>query len=270
MKLLVVDSDRDDVDVVTGWLRMGGNQIHHADTIERAKKLWLEMRPDVVIIDPENMRADSLAMCDELRAIHGARVLVLSRPHGGRAEETYRARGADGFLAKPFMPRKLLASVKSLGGQIGMAITRKPSTVITVGPLRVDSIRHEVIFGGRIIRLTPTESRLLQFLATNANDICTLDQIVSHVWGGLRESSDSDLVKAHIRHLREKIEPAPGKPRFILNSPGLGYMLKRHAVESSTLTDVEAKESIDKPASPPHGFGDHGSPPRLSPQDFAS
>lgn len=243
MKLLVVDSDRDNVDIVTGWLRMGGNQVHHADTVERAKKLWLETRPDIVIIDPENMSADSLAMCNELRAMHNARVLVHSRANVERSEATYLARGADGFLAKPFVPRKLSASLKALGGKVNSPFTRNPLTVMTVGPLRIDNVRQEVTRGNKVIRLTPTESRLLRFLGTNANDICTLDQIVSHVWGGLRESSDGDLVTAHIRHLREKIEPEPGKPRFILTSPGLGYMLKRHVAESSAVADDEASES---------------------------
>jgi DNA-binding response OmpR family regulator len=246
MKLLVVDSDRDNVDIVTGWLRMRGNYINHANTVERAKRLWLETRPDVVIIDPENMGDDSLAICDELRATHNARVLVVSRADGEHSEATYLARGADGFLAKPFETRKLLASLKALGGRNNARFTRNPLTVMTVGPLRIDNVRHEVTSGKKVIRLTPTESRLLRFLATNANDICTLDQIVSHVWGGLRQSSDSELIKAHIRHLRDKIEPESGKPHFILTSPGLGYMLKRHVAEPDTLADAEASESVGK------------------------
>jgi DNA-binding response OmpR family regulator len=246
MKLLVVDSDRDTVDIIAGWLRMRGNQIHHADTVERAKKLWLATRPDVVLIDPENTSGDSLAMCDELRATHNARVLVVSRIDGEFSEATYLARGANGFLAKPFGPRKLSASLKALGSKNHLPFARNPLTVITVGPLRIDNVRQEVTRGNNVIRLTLTESRLLRFLATNANDICTLDQIVSHVWGGLRESSDGDLVKVHIRHLREKIEPEPGNPHFILTSPGLGYMLKRQVEESEALADAEASESASK------------------------
>jgi DNA-binding response OmpR family regulator len=246
MKLLVVDSDRDNVDIVTGWLRMRGNHVQHANTVERMQKLWLETRPDVVIIDPEKMGADSFAMCDQLRATHNARILVVSRADGELSEATYLARGAEGFLAKPFEPRKLLASLTSLGGKNNSRFIPNPLTVMTVGPLRIDNVRHEVTRGKQVIRLTPTESRLLRFLATNANDICTLDQIVSHVWGGLRESSDGDLIYAHIRHLREKIEPEPGKPQFILTSTGLGYMLKRQVAEPGTLADAEASERAGK------------------------
>jgi DNA-binding response OmpR family regulator len=143
----------------------------------------------------------------------------------------------------------LLAHLRALSRRVRETLVRNPSTIIDVGPLRVDTVRHEVTRDGKIIRLTPTESRLLHLLAANANDICTLDQIVSHVWG-FGESGDTYLVKAHIRHLREKIEPVPGKPKFIVTSPGVGYMLKRHAVEGSAVIEEthipEAMQPISK------------------------
>ena len=232
MKLLVVDSDRDMVEMVTGWLRTRGYEVHHAFTSERARQVWLEKRPDVVIIDPESNGNDPLAMCRELRDAHDALILVFTRIHGEDAESAYLENGADSFLAKPFLPRQLLAHLRALSRRVRSTLVRNPSTIITVGPLRVDTVRHEVTRDNKTARLTPTESRLLHLLAANANDICTLEQIVTHVWG-FGESGDTYLVKAHIRHLREKIEPVPGKPQFILTSPGVGYMLKRHVVEGS-------------------------------------
>ena len=127
--------------------------------------------------------------------------------------------------------------------------------------LRVDTVRHEVMRDSKDVRLTPTESRLLHLLAANANDICTLDQIVAHVWG-FGESGDTYLVKAHIRHLREKIEPVPGKPKFIVTSPGVGYMLKRHVVEGSPSAEeaqIHEERQItvasSAPVNPVHGAG---------------
>jgi DNA-binding response OmpR family regulator len=235
MKLLVVDSDRDMVEMVTGWLRTRGYEVHHAFTSERAKQVWLEKRPDVVIIDPDNNTNDPLAMCRELRDAHDALVLVFTKTNGEDAESAYLENGADSFLAKPFLPRQLLAHLRALSRRVRSTLVRNPSTIIEVGPLCVDTVRHEVTRDNVTVRLTPTESRLLHLLAANANDICTLDQIVTHVWG-FGEAGDNYLVKAHIRHLREKIEPVPGKPRFIITSPGVGYMLKRHAVEGSPVT----------------------------------
>jgi DNA-binding response OmpR family regulator len=232
MKLLVVDSDRDMVEMVTGWLRTRGYEVHYAFTNERARQVWLDKRPDVVIIDPENNGNDPLSMCRELRDAHDALVLVVARTRGEDSESAYLENGADSFLAKPFMPRQMLAHLRALSRRVRSTLVRNPSTIITVGPLRVDTVRHEVTVNDKQVRLTPTESRLLHLLAANANDICTLEQIVTHVWG-FGEAGDTYLVKAHIRHLREKIEPTPSKPQYIITTPGVGYMLKRYAVETS-------------------------------------
>jgi DNA-binding response OmpR family regulator len=240
MKLLVVDSDRDMVEMVTGWLRTRGYEVHYAFTNERARQVWLDKRPDVVIIDPENNGNDPLSMCRELRDAHDALVLVVARTRSEDSESAYLENGADSFLAKPFLPRQMLAHLRALSRRVRSTLVRNPSTIIAVGPIRVDTVRHEVTVNDKQVRLTPTESRLLHLLAANANDICTLEQIVTHVWG-FGEAGDTYLVKAHIRHLREKIEPVPSKPQFIITTPGVGYMLKRYAVEASEVI----QESFD-------------------------
>jgi len=238
MKLLVVDSDRDLVEMMTGWLRSRGFEVHFAFTKDQAKRIWLEKQPDVVIIDPTNNNADLLPMCRELSDIHDALVLVVTRTRDEDAESLYLEAGADGFLTKPFLPRLLLAHLRALSRRVRSTLVRNPSTIITVGTLRIDTVRHEVEVNGKAVRLTPTESRLLHLLAANANNICTLEQIVTHVWG-FEESGDKNLVKAHIRHLREKIELNPSKPKYILTESGVGYMLKR-SVEAAPAFVVEA------------------------------
>lgn len=243
MKLLVVDSDRDMVEMVTGWLRARGFEVHYAFTKERAKQVWLEKQPDVVIIDPESNGDDPLSICRELRDTHDALVLVVARTHGEDAESAYLENGADSFLAKPFLPRQMLAHLRALSRRVRSTLVRNPSTIITVGPVRVDTVRHEAMVNNKKVRLTPTESRLLHLLAANANDICTLEQIVTHVWG-FGEAGDTYLVKAHIRHLREKIELVPSKPQFIVTTPGVGYTLKRQVSElSAVVEEVHDREA---------------------------
>jgi DNA-binding response OmpR family regulator len=155
--------------------------------------------------------------------------------------------GADSFLAKPFLPRQMLAHLRALSRRVRSTLVRNPSTIITVGPLRVDTVRHEVSVNSKNVRLTPTESRLLHLLAANANDICTLEQIVTHVWG-FGGAGDTYLVKAHIRHLREKIEPVPGRPQYIITTPGVGYMLKRSVTGARyAVEEVQPAEDFDDP-----------------------
>ena len=96
---------------------------------------------------------------------------------------------------------------------------------------------------GKTARLTPTESKLLHLLAVNANNVCTANQIVSHIWGFGNEG-DSGLIKAHIRHLRQKIEPDPGKPCYILTVPGVGYTLIRQTSEEGESSTKELTRTL--------------------------
>jgi len=102
-----------------------------------------------------------------------------------------------------------------------------PSSIVTVGPIRVDARLGEVNVDGRISRLTVMERVVLLFLAVNANNVCTVSQIVSYAW---RVNNDEMTNMAHIyvRKLRRKIEPDPMNPTFILTIPGVGYKLVSH------------------------------------------
>ena len=123
----------------------------------------------------------------------------------------------------------------------------RPSSVITVGPLRVDSLHNVASLHGKAALLTPTESKLLHLLAINANTVCPANQIVSHIWG-LGNEGDTSLIKAHIRHLRQKVEPDPASPHYILTVPGVGYTLVRRseaesAADSSVLAQARSQAS---------------------------
>ncbi|HEV2653584.1 MAG TPA: response regulator transcription factor [Ktedonobacteraceae bacterium] len=228
MKLLVVDSDRDLVEMLTSWLKTLGYEVHRAYTAERAKIEWIEQRPDLVIMDTALKDVDMLSLCRELRNKHDALILVVTDGKDVQDEVRCLESGADDYLRKPFFPSQLLARIRAVSRRARSTLERRPSSVVTVGPICVDSLHNEVTIYGKTMRLTPTESKLLHLLAISANEVCTANQIVMHVWGYDGEG-DAGLIKAHIRHLRQKIEPNPGKPTFILTVPGVGYTLARHA-----------------------------------------
>lgn len=238
MKLLVIDSDRDLVEMLTGWLKTHGYEVSRAYTGERARHEWLEQHPDLVIIDPNLKDTDALSMCRDLRDKHDALVLVISDDKDVQHEVHCLDSGADDYLRKPFYPGQLLARIRALSRRVRSSlIGQRPSTIVTVGPLYVDSLHNEVKIQQKIIRLTPTESKMLHLLAVNANDVCTANQIVTHVWG-YGDAGDTCLIKAHIRHLRQKIEPDPSNPHYIVTVPGVGYSLIRRNTEEPLKNDM--------------------------------
>ncbi len=120
--------------------------------------------------------------------------------------------------------------------------TELPSSIITVGPIRVDTLQHEVSIDGKTSRLTPNEARVLHFLAVNANKVCTASQIVSHVLG-VQHLEDTSFIKLTIRRLRVKIEPDPTHPIYILTVPDVGYTLVGHDLDE-TMQSTSTGEDV--------------------------
>lgn len=242
MKLLVIDSDRDLVEMLTSWLKSLGYEVYRAYNAERAKTEWLEQKPDLVILDTALKDMDMLGMCREMRSKHDALVLVVTDGRDVQDEVRCLESGADDYLRKPFFPSQLLARIRAVSRRARSTVERRPSSIVTVGPICVDTLHNEARLHGRTVRLTPTESKLLHLLAISANDVCTASQIVTHVWG-YEGDGDACLIKAHIRHLRQKVEPDPGNPRYILTVPGVGYTLMRRNEEQ----EVEDGEDMPHP-----------------------
>src|SRR5712692_10679594 len=201
MKLLIVDNDRDLVEMLNSWLKTLGYEVYRAYSGERAKVEWEEQKPDLVILDTVLKDVDAMEMCRELRHIHDALVLVVTDSKDVQDEIRCLESGADDYLRKPFFPSQLLARIRAVSRRTRSTLAQRPSSILTVGPIRIDSLHNEVSIHGKIIRLTPTEGKLLHLLAINANNVCVAEQIVTYVWGYSGDGGTS-LIKAHIRHLR--------------------------------------------------------------------
>jgi len=240
MKLLVVDSDRDLVEMLTSWLKTLGFDVRRAYTADRAAAEWIDQRPDIVLMDTTLKDIDTLNMSRELRSKHDALVIVITDSRGVQDEVRCLESGADDFIRKPFYPQQLLARIHAVSRRARSTLEQRPSSIVTVGPISIDSLHNEVTINGRVSRLTPTESRMLHLLAVNANDVCTANQIVTHVWG-YDGDGDASLIKAHIRHLRQKVEPDPGNPYYILTVAGVGYTLVRR-----TESEAEDEQHTDE------------------------
>ncbi|MBE3561265.1 MAG: response regulator transcription factor [Ktedonobacteraceae bacterium] len=222
MKILVADDDRDMVDMLSYWLKGHGYDVVRAFDGEQAIKRWRETLPDLVILDIQMPRLDGFEVCRQMRTETNAMVLILTAHDREDDEVRGLELGADDYLRKPFSPRQLLARIKALMRRATNVRGTTGSATITVGSVTLDAMRHEVTRDGIKVRLTPTESRLLHLLISHTGQVLTTDMIIERVWG-YDETGDSGLVKTHIRHLRQKVEPDPNRPRFITTVPGVGY-----------------------------------------------
>lgn len=246
MRLLVVDVDRDWIEMLTGWLKTVGFEVYRAYTGKQAKEEWEKQQPDFVILDTSLKDVDSLAMCRDMQKVHDALVLVMNEGKDVQDEIFCLESGADDYLHKPFLPRLLLARIHAMSRRSNSVLEKRSTSKLTIGPISLDTLRNEVSVDEKMEHLTPIESKLLHFLALNANNICTVHQIISHIWG-LGYHDDANLIKAHIRHLRMKIETNPGSPRYILTIPGMGYTLISNPDESKAERADDGLEEIELP-----------------------
>ena len=117
-----------------------------------------------------------------------------------------------------------ISDLDALTGKGRTGFIELPSSIITVGPIRVDASHLKVSVDGKTMSLTGLEGYILSFLAIHANTVCAFSQIGEPIWGSNYDGTNG-MIKATIRHLRQKIEPDPNNPIYILTVPDVGYTL---------------------------------------------
>jgi two-component system KDP operon response regulator KdpE len=226
-RILVVDDESQILRALEMQLRGAGYAVETAETAAEALMKAAMRPPDAVILDlllPDGRGTD---VCRELRTWFTAPILVLSAV-GEEAEKIEALdAGADDYVTKPFSGEELLARLRAALRRTSPAA----QPVVEIGDLRIDLEKRAVTVAGRLVSLTPIEYDLLRLLAVNEGKLMTHPAILREIWGpAYRE--ESNYVHVYISHLRQKIEPDPARPRYLLNQPGVGYRLVDPAVTS--------------------------------------
>jgi DNA-binding response OmpR family regulator len=221
VKLLVVDDDPELLPLVAFALRQGGYLVVEAPSGEAALAAFASERPDLVVLDVNLPGIDGFEVCRRIRETSRVPILMLTV----RADEEDVVRGldlgADDYLGKPFSPRTLLARVRALLRRGGQEAPR----ALARGDLALDEERHTLRVGDRPeLVLAPLELRLVHFLLANAGRTVTPERLLRHLWGG-SATADREHLKQLVYRLRQKVEPDPGSPRYLLTDPGAGYRL---------------------------------------------
>jgi DNA-binding response OmpR family regulator len=182
--------------------------------------------PRLVILDVRLPDGSGFDVCREMRRL-GLRlpILMLTVQSGELDKVLGLEMGADDYLTKPYRLRELLARIRALLRRAYGELSSVEADLLYVGDLVLDRARARVTRGDTQINLTPTEFRLLVYLAQHPGQVFSRAQLMENVWGYSSDFYDEKTVNVHVRRLREKIELDPSTPRLVLTVPGLGYRL---------------------------------------------
>ncbi|MBX5458106.1 MAG: response regulator transcription factor [Thermogemmatispora sp.] len=225
--ILCVDDDPHLLRLVSRNLELEGYAVLTASDGEQALAVFKEQQPDLILLDVMMPRLDGFSVCRRVREYSGVPIILLT----ARGQDQDKVRGldlgADDYLTKPFSIEELLARVRAVLRRAQFSSGERVSglrSIITVGDLTIDDTRHLVTRAGREIALTPTEYRLLAYLAQHAGRVVTQDLLLERVWGA-EYVGESHMLQVNINRLRRKLEDDPAHPRYIRTKVGVGYML---------------------------------------------
>ncbi|MCL5946995.1 MAG: response regulator transcription factor, partial [Chloroflexi bacterium] len=188
-----------------------------------ALQSFQRVRPDIILLDLILPGLDGMEVCRQIRQHSSVPIIMLTARTALGDKVTGLEAGADDYVTKPIQIPELLARIKAALRRAHLT-TDSTITVIQVGDLIIDTNKHAVQLGERKLQLRAKEFNLLAFLARNAGQVVTREQIMRRVWG-TDDIEDSRTVDVHIRWLREKIEEDPSKPRLLQTIRNVGYRL---------------------------------------------
>jgi len=225
-KVLVVEDDPNLLETLKYNLKKESYDVVTAADGEQALEIARKEKPDLILLDIMLPKLSGFEVCRILRKEMISPILMLT----AKADETDRVVGleigADDYVTKPFSMRELIARVRAMLRRTQM-IEAQPTEhkSITIGDIRVDIDRHQVLLLDAILDLKPKEFDLLAFLVKNKGLVFSREQLLEKVWG-YDYAGDTRTVDVHIRWLRQKIEIDPSNPKYLVTVRGTGYKLE--------------------------------------------
>jgi DNA-binding response OmpR family regulator len=206
--------ERDGFQVI--WKATGG------EGIEFARR----SNPHLILLDVRLPDGSGFDVCRRLRGLGLRQPVIILTVQNEEVDKVLGLEmGADDYITKPFSLRELLARIRAQLRRAYGELAGSSAELLFAGDLVIDPARGQALRGDQALNLTPTEFRLLAYLAQHRGQALTRPQIIRAVWGYAPDVESERTVNVHIRRLREKVELDPSRPALILTVPGIGYRL---------------------------------------------
>jgi two-component system KDP operon response regulator KdpE len=221
-RILVVDDEERMVRFIRLNLEHDGYLVSEAFNGKQAIQKLREALPDLILLDVMMPDLDGFEVLEMVREISNVPIIMLT----AKGEEDDRIKGlekgADDYVTKPFSPRELVSRVKAVLRRTEGATGSMHGLIEIDDRLKIDFDKREVWLEGKIVKLRPTEYKLLFHLVQNAGWVLSHDQLLTNVWG-YEYRDEPHYVRLYINYLRQKLEKDAANPKYILTERGVGY-----------------------------------------------
>lgn len=226
--ILVIEDELPIRKIVGISLESIGYKMVECDNGREGIRLSASVHPDLILLDLGLPDIDGKDVIAGVRQWAQTPIIVCSVRNSDDEIVQALAAGADDYVTKPFNSEVLLARIHANLRKAATQETGNPE--LANGNILMDLVRHEVFLKGNKIALTPKEYDLLRFLLVHRGKMLTHRQILKEVWGDAH-TDDTQYLRVYISQLREKIEPNPAAPTYIITEPGIGYRMESVANE---------------------------------------
>ena len=224
-KILVVEDESSFSDALEFLLGKEGFGVVTAATGNEAMTKFEQGGIDLVLLDLMIPEVSGIEVCKKIRSESSVPIIMLTAKDTEVDKVVGLELGADDYVTKPYSSRELIARIRAVLRRNGNGGSSNEPGVLVVGPVRMDTERHQVAINGKITSMPLKEFELLEFLMRNAGRVLTRMQLIDRVWGS-DYVGDTKTLDVHIKRLRAKIESDPADPQIIQTVRGLGYKME--------------------------------------------